>query len=373
MEEVRAEQLLMLTFSRSAATEFKIRLHQLVGNAAGYVDIKTFHAFCFDLLGKRGNSDRLDTVIAEAIARIRADEVEPAQITRTVVVIDEAQDMNAQEMELVQALIAKNEEMRLIAVGDDDQSIFAFRGAHVGHLQAFFDDRQARVYELLENYRSAHNLVAFSGQVAATISHRLKTTPSYAHTTENGELRLIRYQTRHLVVPLVQDLDSMSLRGTTAILTKTNAEAFSLLGALRQAAYPARLIQSNDGFNLFNLYEVRCFWNAIAQLDASPKIDDCTWEESRRILDSTCPDGPGKDLARQIIADFGAANPQRKFRSDLEMFFAARSNRVSSNGRCWPKRTSRQVIHKKTCCWIYSATATSSNFWICRSLIRSLN
>ena len=50
MEDVKHEQLLMLTFSRAAATEFKKRLKTLIGNAANYVEIKTFHSFCLDAL-----------------------------------------------------------------------------------------------------------------------------------------------------------------------------------------------------------------------------------------------------------------------------------------------------------------------------------
>lgn len=55
LEDVKHEQLLMLTFSRSAAIEFKQRLRKLVGDAANYVEIKTFHSYCFDLLGRIGN------------------------------------------------------------------------------------------------------------------------------------------------------------------------------------------------------------------------------------------------------------------------------------------------------------------------------
>lgn len=55
LEDVKHEQLLMLTFSRAAATEFKQRLMSLIGNAAHFVEIKTFHSYSFDLLGRIGN------------------------------------------------------------------------------------------------------------------------------------------------------------------------------------------------------------------------------------------------------------------------------------------------------------------------------
>ena len=45
LEDVKHEQLLMLTFSRAAATEFKQRLMELIGNAAHFVEIKTFHSY----------------------------------------------------------------------------------------------------------------------------------------------------------------------------------------------------------------------------------------------------------------------------------------------------------------------------------------
>src|SRR5690606_4455099 len=87
MEDVKHEQLLMLTFSRAAATEFKKRLLKFIGNAANYIEIKTFHSYCFDLLGKVGNLEKSDAIIKKTINKINNKEVEPSQITRTVLVI----------------------------------------------------------------------------------------------------------------------------------------------------------------------------------------------------------------------------------------------------------------------------------------------
>nr|WP_018360598.1 UvrD-helicase domain-containing protein [Porphyromonas macacae] len=44
--------------------------------------------------------------------------------------LDEAQDMDADEFSLIKTLMEQNEEMRVIAVGDDDQNIYEFRGAN---------------------------------------------------------------------------------------------------------------------------------------------------------------------------------------------------------------------------------------------------
>ncbi len=65
---------------------------------------------------------------------INQGEVEPNKIGKTVLVIDEAQDMGVAEYTLVKALMASNEEMRVIAVGDDDQNIYEFRGSDSGYM-----------------------------------------------------------------------------------------------------------------------------------------------------------------------------------------------------------------------------------------------
>ena len=154
MEDVKHEQLLMLTFSRSAATEFKKRLLKLIGNAANFIEIKTFHSYCFDLLGRVGTIEKSGEIIQEAIKRIKNGEVEPGRITKTVLVIDEAQDMDDDEFSLIKALMEHNEELRVIAVGDDDQNIYEFRGSSSKYLEKLINEQRAVMYELVENYRS---------------------------------------------------------------------------------------------------------------------------------------------------------------------------------------------------------------------------
>src|SRR5690606_28517481 len=101
MEDVKHEQLLMLTFSRAAATEFKKRLLKLIGNAANYIEIKTFHSYCFDLLGRVGSLEKSGDILKRTIQQIKQNEVEASRITKTVLVIDEAQDMDEDEFGLI--------------------------------------------------------------------------------------------------------------------------------------------------------------------------------------------------------------------------------------------------------------------------------
>ena len=87
LEDVKHEQLLMVTFSRAAATEFKKRLMALIGNAANFVEIKTFHSYCFDLLGKIGSLDGVENVVHDAAQMIANGEVEQGKITVNTVQI----------------------------------------------------------------------------------------------------------------------------------------------------------------------------------------------------------------------------------------------------------------------------------------------
>jgi ATP-dependent DNA helicase RecQ len=64
-----------------------------------------------------------------------------------VLVIDEAQDMSQDDFRLVQALMRQNEEMRVIAVGDDDQNIYGFRGSDSRYMQSFVEQERLRVGE----------------------------------------------------------------------------------------------------------------------------------------------------------------------------------------------------------------------------------
>ena len=320
MEDVKHEQLLMLTFSRAAVTEFKKRLLKLIGNAANFIEIKTFHSYCFDLLGQVGNVEKSDQVIRSATEKIHNGEVEPSRITKAVLVIDEAQDMDQEVFSLVQALMKQNEDMRVIAVGDDDQNIFEFRGSSAKYMKRFMVENQAVNYELLENYRSKRNLVEFSKQFAGLIRGRLKKNEIVAHSQDNGVIRILRYAGHNLLVPLVEDLASTELVGSTCVLTRTNDEALQVTGLLLQRGIPARLIQTNDGFNLYDLVELRYFLEQLSTDTATPVVSEDIWNMAKRALVSRYGNSEIMDICKRIVLDFEAAYPKRKYKTDLEVF-----------------------------------------------------
>lgn len=320
MEDIKHEQLLMLTFSRSAATEFQKRLIELIGTAAYYIQIKTFHSYCFDLLGRVGTIEKSDEILREAVDRINSGDVEPERITKTVLVIDEAQDMNADEFSLIKALMEQNPEMRVIAVGDDDQNIFEFRGATSEYLEKLIGEDGATKYELLENYRSSSNLVDFANQFVKRISHRLKVDSVIAVHRENGRIKIVQHRSENLVTPVVNDILSESLPGTLCILTKTNSEASQIAGLLLKNRVQAKLIQSNEGFNLLDLLEVRFFLSQLNLGEDVFSISEDAWYRAKQRLQERFVNNLNLEVCSNLIRDFETTNPKSKYKTDLEIF-----------------------------------------------------
>ncbi len=334
MEDVKHEQILMVTFSRAAATEFKTRLYELIGNAAGFIEIKTFHAYCFDLLGKVGSIEKSQTIINKAVEKIRNKDIEPNRITKAVLVIDEAQDMDVHEFELIKALMEHNEEMRVIAVGDDDQNIYEFRGASSQYLEQFILEHKALKVELVENYRSKANLVEFTNHFAGKITHRLKETPVVPHSNEMGLVSVVKYSCSNLIEPVVKSISSTDLKGTTCVLTHTNSEALQITGLLLHEGLPAKLIQSNEGFSLYNLAEIRYFIEQLHFTEDKFTISEDNWKAAKRKLWDNFKDSTKIDVCINLIKDFELSNPKKKYRSDLEVFVkeSKLEDFISTNG-----------------------------------------
>jgi ATP-dependent DNA helicase RecQ len=334
MEDVKHEQILMVTFSRAAATEFKTRLYELIGNAAGFIEIKTFHAYCFDLLGKVGSIEKSQTIINKTVEKIRNKDIEPNRITKAVLVIDEAQDMDVHEFELIKALMEHNEEMRVIAVGDDDQNIYEFRGASSQHLEQFILEHKAMKVELVENYRSKSNLVEFTNHFAEKITHRLKETPIVPHSNEMGTVSIVKYSCSNLIEPVVKSISSTDLKGTTCVLTHTNSEALQITGLLLHEGLPAKLIQSNEGFSLNNLVEIRYFIEQLHFAEDKYTISEENWKAAKRKLWDNFKESTKIDVCINLIKDFELSNPKRKFQSDFEIFVkeSKLEDFISTNG-----------------------------------------
>lgn len=282
LEDVKHEQLLMLTFSRAAATEFKQRLMELIGNAAHFVEIKTFHSYAFDLLGRIGNLEDAKDVVGRAARMISEGEVEPNRIGKTVLVVDEAQDMSSEEFALVRALMSVNEEMRVIAVGDDDQNIYEFRGSDSNYMRQLLADDKSTFVEMTENYRSTQHVVAFANAFVKGIHNRMKQTPILSMSKDEGTVVVTHHASHIMFQRVVSDLLRQRNSGTISVLTHTNEEAVILVALLRRHGLRSKLIQSMDGFRFWNMAEVRLFLKYIERDTHTPIVTDEVWNEAKR-------------------------------------------------------------------------------------------
>ena len=308
MEDIKHEQLLMLTFSRAAATEFKKRLIELVGGAAHFVEIKTFHSYSFDLVGKQGNLDDAQKVVCQAAEMIENGEVETTKIAKSVLVIDEAQDMGQDDFRLVQALMHHNEEMRVIAVGDDDQNIYAFRGADSRYMQSLLKNENAKMYEMTENYRSFSAIVDCANRFVQRIPNRMKHTSILSVAGGVGNVQTLSSL----------DERNLKVKGTTSILTRTNEETMQMAYEVERRGLHATVAQSMGGFRFRNLVEVRYFLKHLAT-DNEILVSKEQWQEAKQCTLEKYSKSKCIDVMKHFFEDFEATH-KVYYRSDLYEF-----------------------------------------------------
>jgi DNA helicase-2/ATP-dependent DNA helicase PcrA len=103
--------------------------------------------------------------------------------------LDEFQDTNAAQLQLVALLTdnpVNNGRPNVMAVGDDDQAIYAFQGAQYSNMMDFYHlFRDVKVVSLIENYRSHADIIATAGNIATQIDARLQ------HNFENVSKELV--------------------------------------------------------------------------------------------------------------------------------------------------------------------------------------
>ena len=246
-------------------------------------------------------------------------EVEPNKIGKTVLVIDEAQDMGAEEYALVKALMTNNEEMRVIAVGDDDQNIYEFRGSDSGYMYRLAQESGSTFVEMTENYRSARQPVDFANGFLKNIHKRIKSTPIISMRKEKGWVEVIRYQSEYMYQPLVENLLQHRDKGTSCVLTQTNEEAVILMALLRKHGINSKQIQSMDGLRFWNMAEMRYFLRYINKRIKTPLITEELWEEAKHTTFFTYDRSLSLMYVKRCVDLFEQTNKTKYF-SDFKEF-----------------------------------------------------
>jgi len=326
MEDVKHEQLLMVTFSRAAATEFKSRLKDLIGSSANYIEIKTFHSFCFDLLGRVGDIEKSENIVQETARLILAGEVEKSRITKTVMVIDEAQDMDMHEFNLVRAMTKQNTNMRIIAVGDDDQNIYGFRGSDSIYMKKITEVSASKLYELVENYRSKRSLVEFTNDYVEKISNRMKSIPILPKQKKNGQVELIYYHDDTMMDGIVNKLKKEGAKGSICVLTTTNHEALQMNSRLNDAGFVSKLIQGNTQIRLKDMDEVHYFITQLALKEGMYTVDEETWAHAKQALYKRYARSENLSMCKKLLENFEISVGKNKYVTDF--FFFLRESKI---------------------------------------------
>lgn len=191
-----------------------------------------------------------DDLILETVRLLQArPEVRDYYQTRfQYVMVDEYQDINRVQYELVRLLAAQHR--NLCVVGDDDQSVYGWRGADVGFILAFEKDyADARVVKLEQNYRSTQNILDAAFHV---VRHNKGRRDKRLWTENPQGAGIIRYEAdddldeARFVAQVIEDsVDSVDVRyGDFACLYRTNAQSRLLEDAFKRRRMPYRIVGS---------------------------------------------------------------------------------------------------------------------------------
>ena len=159
--------------------------------------------------------------------------------------VDEYQDTNFSQYLIVKKLAAVNE--NICVVGDDAQSIYAFRGANIQNILNFEKDYpDLKVFKLEQNYRSTQNIVNVANSIIANNKEQLKKNV-FSEKEEGDKIKVMRAFSDNEEGKIVAEaiMQERSTKGMKwhdfAILYRTNAQSRSMEEALRKLNIPYKI------------------------------------------------------------------------------------------------------------------------------------
>lgn len=240
----------------------------------------------------------------------------------THVLVDEYQDTNPVQYLLLKLLVT--EAHSLTVVGDDDQSIYRWRGADIGNILRFERDFPgAEVIRLEQNYRSTKTILAAANAVIANNTAR-KGKTLFTHGAEGAVLRLRVFDTERdegdaLAQAIGQLLHEGAAPSDIAVLYRTNAQSRALEEALRRRRIPYVIF---GGVRFYDRKEVK---DALAYLRLL--INPRSTIDFLRVV-NVPPRGIGKTTLEKlgdIAADGGVSLCEAARRGDPELTGRART------------------------------------------------
>ncbi len=172
--------------------------------------------------------------------------------------VDEYQDTNYSQYLIVKRLAAINE--NICVVGDDAQSIYAFRGANIQNILNFEKDYpDLNVFKLEQNYRSTQNIVSVANSIIANNKDQLKKSV-YSEKEHGDKIKVMRAfsdneEGKMVAEGILQEHANKGLRWNDfAILYRTNAQSRSMEEALRKLNIPYKIY---GGLSFYQRKEIK--------------------------------------------------------------------------------------------------------------------
>ena len=213
-------------------------------------------------------------LLAEKVLREHADVRDIFRQRFTRVTVDEFQDTNALQMQLLQQLVG-GPGYHVCVVGDDDQSIYGWRGAEVANIlqfEKFFPN--PKVIRLEENYRSTHAVLHTANSL---IKHNIGRREKILRATRPGgdPVRIVAMPGDDQEAEFIAE-EIMAEKGAIgrewedfAILFRTNGQSRKLELAMRERKIPYRMVGAQSFYDRREVRDVLAY----AQLLASPDAD----------------------------------------------------------------------------------------------------
>ncbi len=172
--------------------------------------------------------------------------------------VDEYQDTNTAQFELVRLLADKNK--NLCVVGDDDQSIYKFRGANIRNILEFEKEyKNATVIKLEENYRSTQNILDAANAVIHN-NVRRKDKSLWTRKDSGNQVHFRQFETgKEEAEFIVSDIKSKAKKGIIgysgcAVLYRTNAQARLIEESCIMEGVPYQVV---GGVNFYSRKEIK--------------------------------------------------------------------------------------------------------------------
>ena len=214
----------------------------------------------YEIALKKNNALDFDDLIMKTVElfKARPDVLEYYQERFRYIMVDEYQDTNTAQFELIRLLADKYR--NLCVVGDDDQSIYKFRGANIRNILDFEHVYQdAKVVKLEQNYRSTQNVLDAANAVISNNQKR-KDKALWTQKKEGSPVHLRQFDNAYEEAQFIaSEIRKKALNGEyefrdCAILFRTNAQARMLEEKLIMDSIPYDVV---GGVNFYSRKEIK--------------------------------------------------------------------------------------------------------------------